>query len=242
MAERESLFISDLHLRKDRPETTQRFIRFLENRAKDVEALYMLGDLFDLWIGDDDRAPPNGEIIAQLRKLTGSGTQVYFQQGNRDFLIKDRFSDETGVVLLDDYTVINLYGTDTLLMHGDLLCTDDVAYQRFRQKTRNPEWQQRILSKPLWIRQLIAWWYQFKSHRDKNKKSMEIMDVNDNCVKETLRKYKVKRLIHGHTHRPNVHTVNVDGHSTQRFVLSQWEDQGSVLCWTADGYHIEVIN
>lgn len=237
----ESLFIADLHLRKDRPEVTRRFIRFLDLRAKGAEALYMLGDIFDLWVGDDDPTPPNREVIRQLRKLTDSGTKVFFQAGNRDFLVKDRFAAETGVQLLEDHTVIDLYGTATLLMHGDLLCTDDTAYQAFREKTHDPQWQRRILSKPLLFRLLIAFWYQFRANRDKSKKSLEIMDVNQAYVKQTLEKYRVKRLIHGHTHRPKIHKIELNGETAYRFVLSQWENHGSVLCWSPEGYRVERI-
>ena len=238
----EFLFISDLHLSKDRPENTRRFIQFLDNRASGVEALYMLGDIFDIWVGDDDPRPPNREVIRHLRQLTDSGTQVFFQQGNRDFLIGARFFDETGVRLLDDYTVIDLYGTPTLLMHGDLLCTDDVAYQAFRNKTRNPSWQHKMLSKPLFLRLLIAWWYQFRTNSEKGKKSLQIMDVNPDSTQQTLRKYGVKRLIHGHTHRPTIHEINLDGETAYRFVLSQWEEKGSVLSWKSDGYRIEAVD
>ena len=238
----EFLFISDLHLSKDRPENTRRFIHFLDNRASGVEALYLLGDIFDIWVGDDDPGPPNREVIRHLRQLTDSGTQVFFQQGNRDFLIGPRFSDETGVRLMDDYTVIDLYGTPTLLMHGDLLCTDDVAYQAFRNKTRNPSWQRKMLSKPLFFRLLIAWWYQIRNNLEKGKKSLEIMDINQVTTKRILRKYGVKRLIHGHTHRPKIHEMNLDGETAYRFVLSQWEEQGSVLCWNSKGYRIETFD
>lgn len=240
--DREFLFISDLHLRKDRPENTRRFIRFLDNRATGAEALYMLGDIFDLWIGDDDPTPPNREVIQHLRRLTDSGTKVFFQQGNRDFLIGKRFASETGIRLLEDYTVIPLYDTPTLLMHGDLLCTDDIAYQAFRNKTHNPEWQQRMLSKPLIVRQLIAWWYRFRSDRDKSKKSLDIMDVNQQCVNKTIQNYNIKRLIHGHTHRPDIHKFDLDGDIIHRFVLSQWNNKGSVLCWNSQGYRIETLD
>lgn len=238
----ESLFISDLHLRRDRPDNTQRFIRFLDGRASGVEALYMLGDIFDIWVGDDDPRPPNREIIRHLKQLTDSGTKIFFQQGNRDFLIGQRFCDETGAQLLDDYTVIDLYDTPTLLTHGDLLCTDDIAYQAFRNKTRNPQWQNNVLSKPLFSRLLIAWWYQFRSNLEKGKKTMEIMDVNPHFTKQTLRKYGVKQLIHGHTHRPKIHEIDLDGETAYRFVLSQWEEKGSVLSWDSKGYRIETID
>lgn len=238
---RESLFISDLHLRKDRPEITRRFIRFLDTRALGIDALYMLGDIFDLWIGDDDPTPPNRQVIEHLRRLTGSGVNVFFQQGNRDFLIGKRFADETGIQLLEDYVVINLYGTSTLLMHGDLLCTDDIAYQKFRKKTHNAQWQEKILSKPLFARLLIAWWYKFRSSLDKSKKSLEIMDVNQRCVYQTLQEYSVTRLIHGHTHRPDIHKIELEGDIAFRFVLSQWDSEGSVLCWSPEGYQIEAV-
>ncbi|MEN8260851.1 MAG: UDP-2,3-diacylglucosamine diphosphatase [Pseudomonadota bacterium] len=238
----ESLFISDLHLSLKKTETTQRFLRFLGNRAAGAERLFILGDLFDAWIGDDDPTPPNGKIKAGLKKLVASGTAVYLQLGNRDFLIGQRFSRETGVELLGDYVVIDLYGTPTLLMHGDLLCTDDLPYQAFRAKSRTPEWQHAVLAKPLPIRLLLARWYRLRSHWHKRKKTQTIMDVNQDCVVKTMIRHRATRLIHGHTHRPAVHELTLNGTPAQRFVLAEWRKTASVLCWNRSGYRIEDIH
>ena len=199
------LFISDLHLGFDKPEITRRFLAFLKNRAPQANALYILGDLFDAWIGDDDSTPPNATLKKQLKALTQTGTSVFLIQGNRDFLLGQRFCQETGITLLEEYTVIDLHGTPTLLTHGDLLCTDDLPYQAFRAKSHTPEWQQNVLSKPLLLRLLVARWYRLRSFLHKRKKSTEIMDVNQDTVKTVMAQYQCLRLIHGHTHRPAEH-------------------------------------
>jgi UDP-2,3-diacylglucosamine hydrolase len=236
------LFISDLHISLDKPEITRRFLDFLEQRATKAEAIYILGDLFDAWIGDDDPTPPNNKIRKHLKQLTGSGMKVYLQQGNRDFLLGDKFCQETGVTLIDDYVVIDLYGMPTLLTHGDLLCTDDLPYQAFRAKSHTPEWKSYVLSKPLLLRLMMARWYRFRSHFHKRKKTQEIMDVNQDTVVTVMREHNCLRLIHGHTHRPGVHDFEINGQSAQRFVLSAWtRDTAEVLCWDRNGYRIEVI-
>ncbi|MGR9072716.1 MAG: UDP-2,3-diacylglucosamine diphosphatase [Gammaproteobacteria bacterium] len=237
----EILFISDIHLTLEKPDVTRRFLGFLEKRAVKAKALYILGDFFDAWIGDDDPTPPNNKVKAQLKKLTDAGIAVYLQLGNRDFLVGQRFCRETGIKMLDDYVVVDLFGEPTLLMHGDLLCTDDIAYQAFRKKSRSPEWQQDKLSKPLWMRLLVSRWYRFRSHLHK-RKSYEILDVNQDCVRETMKKYNVLRLIHGHTHRPAIHDIEIDGRKGQRFVLPDWKhNSAGVLCWSKTGYRIEKV-
>ncbi len=238
----EILFISDLHLAWDKPGITQRFIHFLENRAATASALYILGDLFDAWVGDDDYTSPNKKIRVQLKKLTSSGTNVFLQRGNRDFLLGKEFCDATGVSLLEDYAIIDLFGEPTLLMHGDLLCTDDLAYQAFRIKSRSADWQANVLDKPLIIRILAARWYRFRSFFHKRQKSLEIMDVNQNTVLETMVKYACFRLIHGHTHRPAVHNFVINGKTAQRIVLSDWNLAcGETLTWRQSGYQIEKV-
>lgn len=234
------LFISDLHISLEKPEITRRFLAFLRDRAPKAAAVYILGDLFDAWIGDDDFTPPSNAIRKQLKKLTDSGTAVYLQQGNRDFLLGEKFAKETGVILLDEYATINLQGVPTLLTHGDLLCTDDRAYQAFREKAHSPQWQQSVLSKPLFIRLLAARWYRLRSYFHKRKKAQDIMDVNQDTVIAVMRKHHCLRLIHGHTHRPAVHDCTIDGQSAQRIVLGAWSKQaGEVLCWDGDGYRVE---
>ena len=236
------LFISDLHLSLDKPDITRRFLHFLQTRARVASALYILGDLFDAWIGDDDFTPPNRTIRTELKRLTDSGTKVYLQQGNRDFLLGPRFCAETGVVLLGDYAVIDLFGAPTLITHGDLLCTDDLPYQAFRTKSRTPAWQQDVLSKPLLLRLLVARWYRLRSFFHKRGKSQEIMDVNQTTVATVLVKFDCLRLIHGHTHRPALHEFELGGKAAQRFVLAAWhKEAGDVLCWNAMGFHSEVI-
>jgi UDP-2,3-diacylglucosamine hydrolase len=238
----EILFISDLHLALDKPEITLRFLNFLKNRAPEASALYILGDLFDAWIGDDDPTPPNFKIRNHLKQLIQSGTEVYFQPGNRDFLLGKRFCLETGITLLNDYVVIDLMGSATLITHGDLLCTDDLAYQAFRIKSHTIEWQQNVLSKPLLIRLLAARWYRFRSYLHKRKKSQSIMDVNQETVVRVMQEHGCLRLIHGHTHRPNTHNFLINNQAAQRFVLSAWsKDAGEVLCWNSEGYKIEVL-
>ena len=238
----EILFISDLHISLEKPEITRRFLAFLKNRTTNASAVYILGDLFDAWIGDDDFTPPNNKIRKALKRLTNSGTRVFLQQGNRDFLLGRKFCQDTGVTLLDDYAVIDLFGTPTLLTHGDLLCTDDQAYQAFRTKSHTTEWQRAVLSKPLLLRLLAARWYRIRSHFHKRKKSQEIMDVNQETVIRVMSENKCLRLIHGHTHRPGIHNFNINNQPAQRFVLAAWEKgAGEVLCWNNKGYNIEVI-
>jgi len=238
----EILFISDLHLSLEKPEITRRFLDFLEKRATQASALYILGDLFDTWIGDDDPTPPNFKIRNQFKQLTQSGTAVYFQPGNRDFLLGKRFCLDTGITLLDDYAVIELKGLTTLLTHGDLLCTDDLPYQAFRTISHTIKWQQNVLSKPLLIRLLAARWYRFRSYLHKRKKSQSIMDVNQEAVIRVMQEHDCLRLIHGHTHRPNIHDFLINNHPAQRFVLSAWsKETGEVLCWNNKGYQIETL-
>ncbi len=215
---------------------------FLEIRASKASAVYILGDLFDAWIGDDDPMPPNNKIRKQLKLLTASGVPVFLQLGNRDFLLGKKFSNDTGVTLVEEYKVIDLYGTPTLLSHGDLLCTDDLPYQTFRLKSHTPEWQQNVLSKPLLLRLLAARWYRLRSYVHKRKKSLDIMDVNQEAVLKVMREHGCLRLIHGHTHRPAVHDFTIDDQVAQRFVLAAWsKNSGEILCWNAQGYHVEQL-
>ena len=231
----ETLFISDLHLSASRPEKTQKFLTFLNSRAIGVERLYILGDLFDAFIGDDDNSPPNREVKSALKQLVNCGTLVFFQHGNRDFLLSERFCQETGISLLEDYAVVDLYGEPALITHGDLLCSDDILYQKARIRVRAEKWKRNALAKPLFVRQWYARWYRFKSGLDKGKKTREIMDANAQTVIESLRIFDVSILIHGHTHRPAVHEINLDGKLARRFVLAEWDATGQVLCWREKG-------
>jgi len=236
------IFISDLHISIEKTEITRRFISFLQNQAVNASAVYILGDFFDTWVGDDDNTPPNKKIKQQLKQLTDTGTQVYLQQGNRDFLLGQQFCNESGITLLDEYTVIDLFGVKTLLTHGDLLCTDDIPYQEFRQKSRTTEWKQNVLTKPLLLRLLVARWYRFRSFFHKRKKAQDIMDVNQQTIIQTMQKYNCLRLIHGHTHRPALHDFNIDNKPAQRFVLAEWKkDSAELLRWTPEGFKREAI-
>ncbi|WP_150051433.1 MULTISPECIES: UDP-2,3-diacylglucosamine diphosphatase [Methylomonas] len=237
---REILFISDLHLSLEKTEITRRFLEFLASRAPRARALYILGDLFDAWIGDDDNTPPIQPVKRALNTLVASGTAVYLMLGNRDFLLSQRFAAETGVKLLGDYELIDLNGRRTLLTHGDLLCSDDVPYQAFRAKSRSPEWQQAVLSKPLWLRLLAARWYRLRSYWHKRQKSAEIMDVNPQTVEQAMRQFGCSVLIHGHTHRPAKHELIIDGVPAQRWVLADWKkDRAECLCWHGSGFATE---
>jgi UDP-2,3-diacylglucosamine hydrolase len=238
---RETLFISDLHLRHSRPGIIRQFMEFLSTRADGVEGLYILGDLFDAWVGDDDNSSPWKKIKFQLRELTRSGTPIFFQHGNRDFLVGERFLNETGLTLLEDYSVIDLYGTKALLMHGDLLCTDDLPYLEFRNKTRTAEWRDQVLSKPLVFRLAYARWYRVRSFLHKRQKSEAIMDVNQKTVEMVMREHQVDLLIHGHTHRPAEHEVKLDSKTARRLVLPQWENGGSVLVFNEKHHWIEKL-
>lgn len=237
----ESIFISDLHLSAARPDVIHRFLDFIENRAKQSDQLYILGDWFDAYIGDDDFTWPLNEIRVKLRELTKAGTRVYYLHGNRDFLLGPDFLDFTGLILLDEISVIDLYGRATILTHGDLLCTDDVQYQAARTRVRNPNWQANALSKPLWLRKLYARWYRFKSGRDKGAKSYDIMDVNLSSVISLMDNFQVSRLIHGHTHRPGHYCHSVADRDYERFVLPEWNGGEYLLCFNAAGWHQEAL-
>ena len=236
------LFISDLHLGLDKPEITKCFLNFLKNRARDAEAVYILGDLFDAWIGDDDRTPPNQTIRNHLKALTDDGVSVFLQPGNRDFLIGTLFSSETGIKILSDYHVIELNSVRTLLTHGDLLCTDDIAYQQFRIRARSQNWQKQVLSKPLWLRLIAVRWYRLRSYFHKRGKSTTIMDVNYETVVSVMKDHDCLRLIHGHTHRPGKHSLTIDHLKAERIVLSDWrKNYAEVLCWSDNTFKIETL-
>ncbi len=232
-------FISDLHLALEKPLLTTKFLNFLKFYASQAQAIYILGDLFDTWVGDDDFFPPIQRIKKHLKQLTEKGTAVFLQPGNRDFLLGEQFCRDTGAVLLGDYAVIELNGVKTLLTHGDLLCTDDVAYQAFRQKSHTLAWRENVLSKPLLVRLLVARWYRLRSFFHKRGKSSTIMDVNQETVETTMRQHQVLRLIHGHTHRPALHTWLIHNNTAQRFVLSAWVTQPfDLLGWNDKGYYL----
>lgn len=226
-----SLFISDLHLCSSRPAISEQFVAFLRSAAPQAEALFILGDLFEYWAGDDDlHDAHHGRIIAALRALADSGTAAYFMHGNRDFLLGADFAAASGMTLLTDPTALNLYGKRVLLSHGDELCTDDVAYQAFRQQVRAPAWQQQFLQQSLPARKAQIEALRLRSEQEKSQKTQSIMDVNAAAVDQLMREHDYPELlIHGHTHRPALHQFTVDGHASRRWVLGDWYEQGSCL-------------
>lgn len=224
-----TLFIADLHLSDQRPAITDMFISFLENEARQARALYILGDLFEAWLGDDCILPGYESIIKNLKELTSNNVPVYFIHGNRDFLIGSRFCELTGCQLLDESTTITVDDQKYLIMHGDTLCTDDVKYQQFRSMVRNPEWQQQLLSKTPAERIALAKEYREISQAATADKAEDIMDVNQAEVEKEMLAAGITTLIHGHTHRPNIHKFELDGQQAQRIVLGDWYEQGSVL-------------
>jgi UDP-2,3-diacylglucosamine hydrolase len=236
------LFISDLHLSPSRPHITSLFLSFLEQRARGVGTLFILGDLFDCWVGDDDPTPPRSEVMNGLRQLVDAGTEVNLLQGNRDFLMAEAFAGECGAHLLNDCTVIDCNGEPTLLMHGDLLCTDDHTYQRFRALSRSPEWQSNVLSKPLWVRLGLARWYRIRSYFHKRQQTTEIMDVNTQAVWRYAEDYGVSQLIHGHTHRPGYNAMMVGAQTIHRYVLGDWGKTARILSLNSSGLAFETIS
>ena len=237
-----TLFISDLHLYHQRPTVTEAFRQFLRQQACQADSLYILGDLFETWIGDDDPDPHNRSIVTSLRELTNSGTPCFFIRGNRDFLIGDRFVDETGVNILSDSTQISLHGQTVLLLHGDTLCTDDKKYQRFRRFARHSLTQKIFLSLPIANRRTLAKLTRDQTMSNSSRKPEEIMDVNQNTVEKTMRDESVEILVHGHTHRPAVHSFKLAGHDAQRIVLGDWRSQGSVLRWNSTGPELTTLD
>lgn len=220
-----TLLISDLHLAPERPAVTARFQRFCRETAPAADALWILGDLFEFWVGDDTVDEPfNRDVCAALRGLVDAGVPVFFMAGNRDFLAAQAFAQTSGATLVDDPVRIDLHGTPTLLMHGDTLCTDDLPYQAFRRQVRNPAVQQQFLSLPIAVRKQQVGATRAASEREKQIKATDIMDVSPDAVAEVLREHGYPRLIHGHTHRPATHEHVVDGHRCERWVLADWRD------------------
>ena len=237
----QTLFVSDLHLDQKRPHIIAAFCRFLQE-CSSADALYILGDLFEYWIGDDDPAIGLEPAISAIRELSNTGVPVYFIHGNRDFLIGKRFAKQTQCKILAEETVLDLYGTPTLIMHGDTLCTDDIAYQKYRAKARNPWIQKPLLMLSVQRRLKIAEGLRNKSKSATQEKPEDIMDVNQLAVEQVMQKHNVNHLIHGHTHRPAEHEFNLGGNSYRRIVLGDWYDQGSVLRCTTETMKLETID
>ena len=230
----EILFISDLHLDRQHPQVIDNFIDFMKTRASKARVLYLLGDLFEVWLGDDDPAPAFQPVFDALKTFSAHG-KLYFMHGNRDFLIGPGLAETLNGSILQDPTIIQLGDNQVALMHGDLLCTDDVDYQNFRQLVRNPQWQHDFLAKPLQERHSIAAGLREKSHLAMQEKQHEIMDVNLSTVEQTMRDLDVDVLIHGHTHRPAMH--HLEGNK-KRYVLGDWNPGPSYLSWSNDQFKL----
>jgi UDP-2,3-diacylglucosamine hydrolase len=223
-------FISDLHLCDARPDINRVFFRFLRGPAREAESLYILGDLFEYWAGDDDLGDPfNTSIAEALAEYSRTGIPLRFMHGNRDFLLDGEFASACGGQLLGDPHALDLFGAPTLLMHGDTLCTDDLDYQKFRAQVRNPNWQKGFLALPLEQRKRQIEAVRQTSESEKTRKAPDIMDVNARAVEAALREHAYPRLIHGHTHRPARHVHRVDGRTCERWVLADWYRTGSYL-------------
>jgi UDP-2,3-diacylglucosamine hydrolase len=236
----QQLFIADLHLSGERPDTVRLFLRFLSDRAPQADHLYILGDLFDAWIGDDYETAPISDIKQAMEQLSRNGTRLWLMHGNRDFLIGQRFCQETGAVLLQDPTLVDLYGEPTLLMHGDLLCTDDLDYMKFRREVRDPGRITQLLSQSIQQRLALARHYRARSGEAKSLKPESIMDVNAQTVKSYLTEQGADHLIHGHTHRPADHLIEIAGRRHYRHVLGEWHhDHGEIICVTPEGFQRE---
>lgn len=230
-----TLFIADLHLSAERPQTIRLFLDFLQGRARNAAALYILGDLFEAWLGDDLVAPEYIPVLEALRVLSDNGVEIYVMHGNRDFLLGKEFEQMSGCHLIDDPLRIDLYGTPTLLMHGDLLCSDDRPYQEMRKRLRDPAWIETFLDKPAEERIAFARGLRERSQRETGEKTEEIMDVSQQTVERTMLEYDVRQLIHGHTHRPATHPLQLGKATAIRYVLPEWNANGGVLSCDTDG-------
>jgi UDP-2,3-diacylglucosamine hydrolase len=236
-----TLFISDLHLDEARPEATARFERFLHEAVPGAGALYILGDLFEYWVGDDSLSLPLPSRAASLLKDAAAALPTRFMHGNRDFLVARKLSDATGVGLIEDPTIVELHGTRTLLMHGDTLCTDDHAYQAFRSKVRDPAWQAAALAQPLGARVAIARQMRLESEGAKEGKAAAIMDVSPAAVERAFAETGCTLMIHGHTHRPGRHVYRVDGRECVRWVLPDWYEGGGYLEVSPEGVRATAV-
>jgi UDP-2,3-diacylglucosamine hydrolase len=230
-----SLFASDLHLDSEAPWAIDAFISFLRGPARGAESLYLLGDIFEVWVGDDDDTPDNVRICEALRELTTSGVETFAIHGNRDFLLGEGFSRQTGVNLLPDPVVVELHGVRTLLSHGDVFCTEDASYQQLRSIVRQARWQRRFLALPIETRRTLAVAARAGSKAHTQRTVPTIMDVNPDAVAHAMRATGARRLIHGHTHRPAIHPGMIDGVRTERVVLAPWYEAASCISLGAEG-------
>ena len=228
---KQSYFIADLHLTENRPDITAAFFDFLDNKIinDDVDALYILGDFFEVWVGDDYQTDLSKSVAARLSQVSESGTEVFFIHGNRDFIMREDYAKSASMTLLPEQVVIDLYGTPTVILHGDEMCTQDIEYQKFRKKSRGWWWPKLMLAMPLWYRKKIARNAREKSKQSQAGKALEILDVTEDAVLAMFEKHQVANMIHGHTHRPNVHHYKQNGKTLTRTVLGDWYEQGSYL-------------
>ncbi|MCS5991954.1 UDP-2,3-diacylglucosamine diphosphatase [Klebsiella variicola subsp. variicola] len=235
-----TLFIADLHLQTEEPAITAGFLRFLQGEARQADALYIPGDLFEAWIGDDDPNPLHQQIASAIKAVVDAGVPCYFIHGNRDFLVGQRFARQSGMLLLAEEERLDLYGREVLIMHGDTLCTDDPGYLAFRAKVHTPWIQRLFLALPLLIRRRIAARMRADSKAANSSKSMDTMDVNPQAVVDVMERHHVQWLIHGHTHRPAVHELQANGQPAWRVVLGAWHSEGSMVKVTPDD--VELIH
>ena len=235
-----TLFIADLHLQTEEPAITAGFLRFLQGEARQADALYILGDLFEAWIGDDDPNPLHQQIASAIKAVVDAGVPCYFIHGNRDFLVGQRFARQSGMLLLAEEERLDLYGREVLIIHGDTLCTDDPGYLALRAKVHTPWIQRLFLALPMLIRRRIAARMRADSKAANSSKSMDIMDVNPQAVVDVMERHHVQWLIHGHTHRPAVHELQANGQPAWRVVLGAWHSEGSMVKVTPDD--VELIH
>ena len=235
------LFVSDVHLDASAPPATEQFIAFLHEYAARAEALYILGDLFEVWVGDDDPGTDKALIVNALRELTTSGVACFVIHGNRDFLLGRQFCDRSGCRLLQDPVIIELDGERVLVTHGDALCTDDHAYQELRSSVRTADWQRRFLALPFDVRDRFANKARAGSKAHNARTAPRIQDVNPAAVETAYRTARVRRIIHGHTHRPGIHDTLVDGEPAQRIVLGAWYEEGSYLVYENGRYDLKTL-
>lgn len=237
-----TLFVSDVHLSGARPQMADAFSDFLSRQARRARALYILGDLFDVWLGDDDERPPHPRITEELATLTASGVPVFLLHGNHDFLIGEEFLSRTGCRLLIDPARIEVDGTPVLVMHGDTLCTRDTDYQAFRRMTRDPNNQREFLALPMVERARRAAGMRAEAHQAVQLKAEDIMDVTPDAVTDTMVEHGVRHLIHGHTHRPAIHAMVLEGQPAVRIVLGDWYERDAVLIWDREGYRLARVS
>jgi UDP-2,3-diacylglucosamine hydrolase len=239
---RPTLFLSDLHLSPDRPAAVAAFHAFAAGPARDAAAVYILGDLFDWWVGDDQlRDPFIAPVAKSLRAIPGAGVPLFVAHGNRDFMLGKDFERATGATLLPEQLLLDLHGVPTLISHGDELCTDDAKYQAYRARVRAPDAKRRLLRLPYAVRRMMAAWLRRKSSSDKALKPEYIMDVNGGAVARAFAAHRAQRMIHGHTHRPARHEHVVDGTLRERWVMADWHDRGHYLAVDESGVHERAI-